>query len=157
MMPKSAVELIIEAGLVPQGTVQQLVNWRALPETMTGLHGRRPVSLERDSTEAAKFAEALATQVAREEQSIRETEFTPMGSATVVRVHFSDGTLHSNVQVVVDKHGQIHVPAIIFHNGRPKGIESIAFNLEEVPTPVISVEPRYTGEKVTSYVCQLEV
>lgn len=153
-MAKSSMEMLIESGIIPSGTVQQLVKWRAVPEKMGQLAGHRPVSLEKDSEEATRFAEDLANQVTREEQSLRETEFEVAGKPHKVTVHFGDGSEITNVTVNTDQFGHVHVPTTVFTNGRRKVIKSIALK-GEAAIEVVAQEPRFTGERVTTLVCRL--
>src|SRR6185369_3070069 len=45
-MSQQTVKMMVEAGIIPKHTLQELANWRLLPEDYVASHGVRPVRLD---------------------------------------------------------------------------------------------------------------
>lgn len=168
-----SVKLMIESGLIPENALQQLVNWRLLPEDSVELHGNKPVNLEKEWTDVEAFIHELKGALDQEAQTIRETELDQVGEYREATLTFrscaqipdSDvsilrtGNFTQTLQVFVDKLGRVILPA----RNEYEHLESITFtdgsNGSEIrtePRPVTNTEARYRGPKIVAYVIYLE-
>ena len=157
-----SVKLMIQSGLIPNNTIQQLVNWRLLPESSVELSGTRPINMEKEWDDVESFVNELKTALDEEAKTIRETDLDQVAGeyqevVLSFRVDESGAGSQERAQVFVDKLGRIVLPP----DARYQELEEVIFLDEEnggEPTNrnVVKVESRFKGQKVSSYVVYLE-
>ena len=151
-----AVRLMIQSGLIPKNVVQQLVNWRLLPENSVESTGSAPVSLESNWESVEQFVDELGQALTKEMATIRQTELDQSGHYEEVFLVFADQTLNRSQDVFVDRLGRVVLPA------KPEydQLLSVAFmssNGEgKVTRVVVDKEPRYEGTRRSSLVIYLD-
>jgi hypothetical protein len=137
------VKLLIEAGMVPQNVVHQLVQWKLLPRSYESLGGESKI--ERSSDE---FVSALRDAIQEDTAMIRETEFDRVGGFQTVMI--SGDSYTQTGQHFVDRLGRVILPA----EYKVEPIKAMAVS-DGPPLDVIRTEPRYEGEKQVAWVCYL--
>ena len=155
MSANPSVKLLIQAGLVPDNVLQQLVNWRLLPENSVELSGQSPISMEKEWDDVESFMNDLKIALDQEAKTIRETNLDWSGGYHSVSMQLQEGV--ENADVLVDALGRAILPA----KEKYLALSSITF-LEEgngrAPKirDVVRVESRFRGDKVTAYVIYLK-
>lgn len=145
---------MIEAGIIPKNTLQQLVNWRLVPEDYVRSHGTRPVNLDTsDEREVTAFVQDLGEAITKDMAEIRETQFDQTGGYQHLLLEYEQSAFNGEDQVLVDRMGRLFVP-----NMQPwPQLERVAFKSSpDVWRRVVKKEPRYEGEKVVALVIYLE-
>jgi len=156
--PSLSVKLMIQSGLIPENSLQQLVNWRLLPEDSVQLSGSRPINIEEDGEDVLEFVEELRGALDSEAKTIRETELDQVGEYKKACLAFSDDSIApEDLDVFIDKLGRAILPSY----SRYQKIRSIQFmgdgnSGQSGEKKVLSAEPRYKGQKVVAYVAYLE-
>lgn len=150
---KKAVRLIVESGIVPRNALQQLANYRLIPESYVESHGTRPISLEQGWDTVEGFVDELGQALKEDIGTIRETEFDgPSGSARKATLYWKDehGTYEKNASAVVDKLGRVFVQP-------SEGLDKvIAVSIDGgEPQSVVRAEPRYEGDWPAAWVFYL--
>lgn len=149
-MQKSS-QLLIEAGIIPKNILQQLVNWRFLPEDSIESHGSRQEALkDPESPESQMFARALARAISEDIADIRETELDHTGGYEVVSLDF--GNVGGQETMFVDKLHRLIVPM----EDRWQQLESVRFKEDEESRKVVKIEKRYQGDRVSALVIYVE-
>jgi hypothetical protein len=146
--------MLVEAGIIPKNTLQQLTNWRLLPEDFAESHGVHPVRLDtNDPVEVTKFVKDLGAAITKDMAEIRETELDRSGHYCKATLEFTDSTLNSeDCDVFVDRLGRLVTP-----NAGPWTIlETVKFDGETGIRGVVKREPRYEGDRVVALVIYLE-
>ena len=88
--PSKAVKVVIQGGLVPKETVQQLIRWGLLPDNSRELIGSLPGNdFETQWGTVEEFVKTLGAALAKEAAVIRETELDPAGGFQDVLVEFA--------------------------------------------------------------------
>ena len=150
-----AVRLMIQSGLVPKNVVQQLVNWRLLPEDFVQSTGSDPVSLESKWETVESFVDELGQAITKEMSTIRQTELDKSGHFEEAYLTFADKTLSRTQDIFVDRLGRVVLPA----KPEYEMLESISFmsvNGEgKVTKEVVNKEPRYEGTRRSALVIYL--
>jgi hypothetical protein len=77
------VKLMIEAGIVPNNAIQQLIKWKLLPEGADKMAGSHQVCLESKWEKIGEFIEALEGAIDRKDSVIQETNFSSWPSGEV--------------------------------------------------------------------------
>jgi hypothetical protein len=153
-MGHKASKLLIEAGVIPKNTMQELVNWCLLPQDYAESHGARPLRLDTaNPEEVSRFVGDLGKALVRDMAEIRETDLNRSGSYKKAVLYFSDQNLDGSVQdVFVDCLGRIITP-----QGEPwLRLTAAHFEGESSPRKAVRKEPRYDGEVLTAQVVYLE-
>lgn len=160
--PSTVKFMMIQAGLVPKEVVQQLVNWRLLPEDSVELTGSRPINMEKEWGDVETFVSDLRSALDEEAKTIRETELEHVGEyrTASVRVPSDDPGVDwkaETLEVFVDKWGRIILP------GKDKYERVLSINLlddenggQSTLQNVVRVERRFRGQKIATYVVYLE-
>jgi len=158
--PSTVKFMMIQAGLVPENVVQQLVRWRLLPKDSAELTGSRPVSLEREWSDVESFVNELRSALDEEAKTIRETNLDNTGGYRPVSLRLrsqEESWRAENVDVFVDQFGRVILPA----KERYADVLSITFLDEQngsksAPRNVVQIERRYRDNKVTAFVVYVE-
>lgn len=152
MAPSQSTKMLIEAGIIPKNTLQQLVSWRLLPEDYAKSHGTRKVSLDTSNEEEVdEFVKDLGNAITKDMAEIRETDLTQSGGYQRVLLEFENSTLNGIYDVLVDKLGRLVVPA-----GSPWNRALWATCEDGVRKIVLKCEDRYSGDRLTAQVIYLE-
>jgi hypothetical protein len=151
-MTHQSTKMLIEAGIIPKNTLQQLANWHLVPEDYVESHGVHPVVLDTsDPEKVSRFVKDLSVAITKDMAEIRETELDRAGDYRTVRVWYHDGASSGYAKdAFVDRLGRVVTPA------SEKLFDLVQLNGEEAPRKVVRREPRYEGDKVVSYVSYLE-
>lgn len=157
MTKKTSREMLIEGGILPKNAIQQMERHKMVPEGTADRIGTHPVSLDRDSEEACRFADDLQDLLDEEESELRQQDLAVAGEKKPVWVQWGDGKLDPNPQkVLVDKLGRVYIPLAMLGNGQKKKIKGISFTGESGDTIRVDyTEPRYEGEFLKYLVCTL--
>jgi len=153
-MTHQSTKMLVEAGIIPKNTLQQLTNWRLLPEDYAESHGTHPVRLDtNDPVEVKRFVKELGAAITKDMAEIRETELDRSGCFRQARLEFTDRSLDSDkCDVFVDRLGRVVTP-----NGEPWTLlETVLFENETGVRGVVKREPRYEGDRVVALVTYLE-
>jgi hypothetical protein len=162
-MTHEPTKMLVEAGIIPKNTLQQLTNWRLVPEDYAGSHGIHPVRLDTsDPKEVNRFVKELGVAITKDMAEIRETELDRSGSYRKALLAFKDGhlddyiggkdgMLRKEVDVFVDRLGRVVTPA-----GEPwTQLEHVQL-AGEPERKVVKHEQRYEGDKIVALVVYLE-
>ena len=153
-MTNQSTKLLVEAGIIPKNTLQQLTNWRLLPEDYAESHGAHPVHLDtNDPVEVGRFVKDLGTAITKDMAEIRETELDRPGGYHKAHLMFQDPNLDTyGCDVFVDRLGRLVTPS-----GEPWTLlDKVQLDDDRDPRKVIKREQRYEGDKVASLVIYLE-
>ena len=158
-----SVKLMIQSGLIPENALQQLVNWRLLPETSVESSGSRPISMEKEWDDVESFVYELRTALDEEAKTIRETELDQVGEYRNVAVRIPSDTeagvdwASETLDVFVDRLGRVLLPP------KKKFEQAISVTFlddenggESTLKKVVQVENRFKGQKLAAYVIYLE-
>ena len=158
MEKKTSSRMLLEAGIIPKNAVAQLERNRMVPVGTTERHGIHPVSFEKDSEEARRFAEDLQCRLDEEHSEIRQTDLALEGEHKPVWIQWGDGSLDPNPQqCLVDKMGRVYIPIAMLGNGQRRKIKGVSFDgNKEGIVRVAYTEPRYEGEHLKTLACFLE-
>lgn len=152
MAPSQSTKMLIEAGIIPKNTLQQLVNWRLLPEDYARSHGTRKVSLDTNNEEeVGEFVKDLGNAITKDMAEIRETDLTESGGYSRLDLEFENSHFDGFYDVLVDKLGRL-----VFPVGAPWDQLTAATDSGGRRRRVVNREPRYAGEKRTATVVYLE-
>lgn len=153
-MTHQPTKLLVEAGIIPKNTLQQLVNWRLLPEDSVESHGVHPIRLDASNQkEVQRFVKDLSTAITKDMAEIRETELDHSGSYKRARVEFSDSRFNcDDCDIFVDRLGRLVLPS----KGPWDGITRVLLEGDNTLRNVVKREPRYEGEKVIALVVYLD-
>lgn len=157
MSKKTSTDMLIEGGILPENGVAQLERHRMVPQGTTEKLGSHPVSFDRDSGEASRFADRLQQKLDDEESEIRQQDLAVAGERRAVHLQWGDGSLDPNPQkVLVDKLGRVYLPLHMLGNGQRRKIKGISFTGSKADAiPVQYTEPRYEGDLLKHLVCTL--
>lgn len=148
-MSTREVTLIVQAGIIPEETLKQLVAWKMLPpEVLKGAGSRKASSVGWD---AEKFVAHLRDIIEKESEAIRETEYVSPGKPVQVSVKMKGRALYHG-EAYQDRLGRIYLDSRFYG----KAIESIIVAPEKQPRRVEKVEERFKGERPEKVVCYLE-
>lgn len=153
-MTHQPTKLLVEAGIIPKNTLQQLTNWHLLPEDYAESHGARPVRLDTNKPDEVKqFVHELSTAITKDMAEIRETELDRPGGFRKASLMFTDSKLDTqDCDVFVDRLGRLVTPG-----GEPWSLlEKVQLDDDRESRKVIKREQRYEGDKVASLVIYLE-
>jgi hypothetical protein len=142
--------LLVEAGIIPKNTLQQLVNWRLVPEGLEQSHGKRLVGPETDTPARTQFITDLTLALTRDLAEIRETEFDKVGEHQKVSIIYDGGSL--SLEVFVDRLGRVILP----HRDFDGIVLSVSLPDGTTPRPVVRSESRFQGDRPVSQVLYLE-
>ena len=151
-----AVKLLIQSGMIPENTLQQLINWKLLPGGYSSLHGDKPVSLESKWTTVEEFVDRLRAALTEEMGIIRETELDRTGGFRKAQMKACApccDTMHTlpDTEVFVDRLGRVLLPARDpYTHVELVSLDGGAFR------EIVRRESRYEGEKQVAWVCYLE-
>ncbi len=149
-----AVKLMIESGAVPDNTLQQLINWRLLPEGSAESHGERKVTLESEWPTVEKFVDDLGKALSQESASIRETSFDTASSIKKAWLIFEDiQKPASNENIMLDRLGRVILPG----GDEYADVCEITFSEYEGlhRREIVKKEPRFQGKERVAWVCYL--
>lgn len=149
-----AVKLMIQSGAVPQNALQQLINWRLLPEGSEESHGEREVTLESEWSTVEEFVGDLGKALSEESASIRETSFDTASSIRKAWLIFEDiQKPSSNENVMLDRLGRVVLPG----GDEYADVCEITFSEYEGlhKREVVKKEPRHQGKERVAWVCYL--
>jgi hypothetical protein len=142
--------LLIEAGIIPKNTLQQLINWRLVPEGSEQSHGKRPATT---TDERSSFAQELSLALTQDLAEIRETELDLVGDYETAVLNY-DSNRSTQTKVFVDKLGRVILP---FEEGTiTLPVMSVSLPAGSALRKVVRSEMRYLGDKPTSQVLYLE-
>lgn len=145
---KEATRMLIASGLIPKQMIEQLVNWKALPEEALTEAGSHEGFSE---DKARKFLEYLEQLVDEEQESVRETSLGIEGDLTFVWLEgMSPG---APLMLLQDKMGRIHIPAHFIEAEDVKKVRVGQYNNE---LEVVRVEEEYMGEDLAFLALSLE-
>jgi hypothetical protein len=162
-----AVKLMIESGIIPKNTVQQMARWRLLPEDSIELSGKDPVALENESPKVEKFVEDLRGALTEEYSTIRQTDLDRPGHFEEVLLVFENPRLlEQDTPVVVDKNGRMTYTQDVFIDRLGRlvlpakaeydDLKEVHFMSDNGEGPIIkegvSREPRYEGTRKSALV-----
>lgn len=153
-MTHQPTKMLVEAGIIPKNTLQQLTNWRLLPEDYAESHGAHPVRLDTSKPEeVGRFVKDLSTAITKDMAEIRETELDRPGGFRKAVLLFRDVSLNTDgCDVFVDRLGRLVTPS-----GEPWTLlEKVKLDDDREPRRVVKREQRYEGEQVSSLVIYLE-
>lgn len=152
-MNKKATDHLIEAGVIPEGTLQEASRWGTVdPETLPKV-GSRPVSLE-TGYEARRLTSKVEKALEKESSTIRETEYYPPTAKIQVHLNYGGHWTDKLYEVGVDAQGRIHLD--LEDVGKPRvkilGVRSqVGETLE-----VVGTEIRYEGDEPKIMVLTVE-
>ena len=152
-MSKETARILIEAGIIPKNTLQQLVNWRLVPEDFIQSHGKRKVSLESNTPEEIdSFTKELSEALTRDMSEIHETELDHAGEVESFWLKFAYGSsTGSHEDVFVDKLGRLVVPI----EERWNHLTDVRRGMANQWQKVVRIEKRFSGDKETDLVIYL--
>lgn len=151
-MTTPGVKLVIQSGIIPRETLEQLVKWKLLPKEALGEAGSRKASLKAGWSNAEAFVEHLDELISKEAQAIRESQFSLPGELVPVTVKTVGRPL-------------FHGDAYRDHMGRiflgsdfcGKGVQAVQVGPKAGPMKnVVKIEERFIGERPSWVVCYLE-
>lgn len=146
-----STKMLIEAGIIPKNTLQQMALWRLVPEDFVELHGRKTTRLDPDNpTTVDRFIGDLGRAIGEDMAAIRETELDRPGRYADVNLYFKDGRVDA-ARLFVDQLGRIIVPV------DPQW-ETLEYAVVESGSKrkVVRQETRYEGERPSVQVVYLE-
>jgi hypothetical protein len=139
--------------MIPENILQQLTNWRFLPEDFQSLSGD-PISLEQEWETVEEFLGQLQVAISKSSATIRETELDRAGGFQKAILHYEDELFDSVVEVFVDRLGRIILPA---SEPAYRALRGVTFmNGSESSHEVVKIETRYQGEEEQDLVLYLE-
>lgn len=146
-------KMLVEAGIIPKNTLQQLNHWRLVPEGYVKLHGAHPTTLDTNNPdEVRRFVKDLSSAISKDMAEIRETELNSSGGFKKAKLVFKDPSLNSeSCDVFVDRLGRLVVP-----NGAPWTLLEEVHLEEDRLRRVLKKETRYEGEKAAATIIYLE-
>jgi len=146
-----AVTLLIEAGMIPENALQQLVHWKILPQSCSSLYGDSPVNMESKWETVEEFVDSLGKAMTEEMLTLRETELDRSGGfQTATLLASLDGVARVE-DIFVDRLGRVIFPA------KEKFAEVELVSLDQGPfLEIVRREPRYEGDRQVAWVCYLE-
>lgn len=154
-MPHLPTQMLIEAGIIPKNTLQQLARWRLLPEDCTESHGVHPVRLDASNPEELhSFLKELGAAITQDMAAIRETELDHPGGFQRAQVLFEDSRGNEyewNQDVFVDALGRVITPV----DDPWRELAAVKF-ASEPRRKMVKRETRYEGDKVVAFVVYLE-
>jgi len=153
-MTHQPTKMLVEAGIIPKNTLQQLTNWRLLQEDYAESHGAHPVRLDTSKPEeVGRFVKELSAAITQDMAEIRETELDRPGGFRKAALKFKDATLDTDgCDVFVDRLGRLVTP-----NNEPWTLlEAVQLDDDRQQRKVVKREPRYEGEKIADLVIYLE-
>lgn len=153
--PSKSVRLMIQSGIVPKNALQQLINWRLLPEDCAGLSGTKPVSIEKGWDTVKDFVDELGEALSEEDRSVRETQLEHSGGYRKAHLKFSDSSLNITTDVFVDQLGRLILPPEQVYQ-ELTGAIFIDTNGGENLRGICNLEKRYEGSTVSAFVVYLE-
>ena len=143
-----AVRLLIQSGILPVNTLQQLKGWRLLPEDCVKSHGSQPVTLESEWGTVKEFVDSLDAAIKQEASTIRETELDRIGKFVPCQL-IIEGEEPFRTSVFVDRLGHVILP------GELKYEQTKHVHFYDKLHEVSRVESRYQGERLVAWVCYL--
>ena len=157
-------DILLEAGIIPEGAVKQLEGWRSLTPEEAARAGSRPVSQESDSEAAARakkarFVQDLQKSLDSEDSTVRLTQLGgAVGEEVNVWITWAAGSVEAApVKAVKDKAGNIHLPVSAFQNGRARKVGFISYTPGKgAAKKVVHTETYYKDDKPVSVMCVLE-
>jgi hypothetical protein len=151
-MTTPGVKLVIQSGIIPKETLEQLVKWKLLPKEALEEAGSRKASLEADWSDAAAFVGHLDELINKEAEAIRESEFTLPGELVPVTVKMIGQPLFHG-DAYKDRMGRIFLGGRFYR----KGVQAIQVGPGAGPMKtVVKVEERFVGDRPSWVVCYLE-
>jgi len=156
MKKQTSFRMLVESGIVPQNTLQQLVRWRAIDPDLAERHGSRPVSLEKDSSEAQVWADQLSDCLDREAGEVRETDFTGKKNVTVY-IQWANLRLGvTNTTASIDPIGRVVLPSHLFDASMRKKVAAISIGTPDNFRDVVQAEKLHQGDAVSDVMYTLE-
>lgn len=147
-------ELMIESGIIPKNTLQQLVNWRLIPEGSEVSHGKHPVSLDSSNKlEVKRFIKELSEALRQDMTEIRETELDSAGGYERADLGY-ESKEHVFADVFVDRLERVVIPPTLSTPSDPVSVEIPARG--KGARKVVRVEVRYLGDRPVAKVLYLE-
>ena len=144
-------ELMVEAGIIPKNTLQQLVNWRLIPGDLEESHGKHLVKFDSSNElEVHQFVKDLGEALQQDMTSIKETELDQAGGYEKALLMDSHGG-RIYCDVFVDRLGRVVVPMDKPDRGE---ITKVAFGANN-PRQVIRIETRFLGDRPVAKVIYL--
>lgn len=151
-MAKPAVKLLIQADLIPENVLRQLVHWGLLEENSVESAGKK-TSLESRWDSAEEFAKVLTNALTKEMTTLRETELNVSTESKQVVLLYRRGNVHLT-KVPVDKLGRV---ILSVHKGHDHDeLTHVRFEGSEANIPVLRIESRYIGDVKTHLVVYLD-
>src|SRR6185369_3329237 len=151
-MSQQTVKMMVEAGIIPKHTLQELANWRLLPEDYVASHGVRPVRLDTTNpSDVEGGVKNLGEALTKDMAEIRETSLDEPGEYVTISYWCSDGWVGANYSVRKDKLGRLLFP------NEPHWQHLTMVQFEDGPRiHITKKEPRYAGEKLIGLVAYPE-
>lgn len=149
-----AVKLIIQSGMVPDNVLQQLANWKLLPEGSKQSSGSPQVSLEQEWDSIEEFVAQLRDALSKEFREIRETDLSRSGGFHKALLHYEESGFDAVEEIFVDRLGRVILPASEPAYRTLKGV-TLMDGPPEIRQEVVKTEVRYKGEEETDLVLYL--
>lgn len=147
-----AVKLMIQSGVIPKSAVQQLINWRLLPEDSEKLTGNQVVNLESAWESVEKFIDNLKGALVDEMKTIRETELDRPGGFRDAKLYFNNRLGKGlSEKVFVDRLERVVTPA----EKKYEKLTAVRFVGGDI-RPVLKNEARFEGDQKVAIVHYLE-
>jgi len=150
-MAQQTAKMLVEAGVIPKNAIQQLVNWRLLPEDYEQSHGSRPLNTD-DRAEVDNFVRELGEAITSDMAEIRETELDHPGGYRNIFLEFENETFNGEDDVLIDRLGRLVVP-----NEMPwVTLTKVDLRDGVGERKVVKKEQRYEGDSVVALVIYVE-
>ena len=151
-----SVRMMIQSGLIPKEALQQMENWRLLPEGSVELAGTREVTIEKGWDTVSEFVEDLNEVLSLEDRSIKETSLDKSGGFKKADLVFADHSLDGEEDVFVDMLGRLVLPP----EQKYQELMSVTLKMSNGGPPVVqqvvNMETRYEGNYVSAFVIYLD-
>lgn len=146
-----AVQLVVQAGMIPENILKQLVAWKLLPEAVETQHGAQRISLESGWDSVEEFVGNLEEVIDAEAMEIRETTLEPPSAGYhIIRVDVGGKGLEGPLTVMSDGLGRLYLPKEF----AKKKIVSVIYG-DGFIRKVRKVDTRYQGDEVIFLVCEV--
>ena len=121
------------------------------------MSGTRPIDMEKEWGDVSEFVSDLKTALDEEAKTIRETNFDQAGEFRKAKLLFADGIQPEETQVFVDCFDRVILPAKRYYLGVKKIMFMDGTNGSSLRSQkVVTVEPRFKGDTMTTLVVYLE-
>jgi len=147
------MRLVMDAGLIPEEVISQMVDWRFLSEEEAGTPSSREAMSELVWEGPDAFIRMLGRALEKQEMEVRETDFTVAGDLSSVTLVYGGvaGEIRRSEHRVLDKWNRLYLPP------GEEYVDNLSVVLVEGKTfRVEQDEMRYRGSEPCSRVLYLE-